>query len=388
MKKTLTTSIPELIGWAIGTSRPDSTIMAELISGCATENISLFLRYHGLTPYLAKYVRDHDIHLTDGIWDELARYYRSTIAHNILLEQGYIRFSVMMLKNNIPILPLKGIHFIAVSKAQTCYRPMCDIDILIKPEDYERCESLMLKNGFQHCHKKDDHRYWRKEQMHLAFWKIGPDGKILFAVEVHWALDYPRRYPILPELWERVRFVQHDGQNIPVMSHADALFVLALHQRRFGSLLQLKYVIDVGGIFLHYGKELDQNYILEEAQRSKLNSVLYALLAQTAPFYNDDIMNTLLLKLRVGRKKRGRVRAFFERHQYHVGFERSSKVLFAIFHCLLFDSWLEPITHMLFIPYEQFCKYYDLDPRRFPSRMKYEVRHFYGLYRILRGIRV
>jgi hypothetical protein len=383
MKSTLTTLIPGLIGWAIGTSKPDSAIMAEFISGATRNDISLSLRYHGLMPHIAKYVRDNKLAVPDETKDQLVQLYRQVVAHNILLEQGYLELARLMLKNNIPTLPLKGVHFILVSQGQTSCRPMCDIDILVRPENYEQCEAVLLKNGFEHIH--EDREYWREKQMHLAFKKQCLSGAMLYAVEIHWSLDYPRDYPLLPQLWNRTYHVNRDGQDVLVMSHEDTLFSLALHSRHYGSLLQLKYVIDVGQLFRRYSKSLDQDYILKEARRSKLNSLLYSLLAQTAPFYNDEIMSSLMDNLRVGRIKRWLISIFLERFQYSVGINQHGKFLFAVFHCLLFDSWIEPIAYTLFIPYEQFCKYYNLLPRTLSSRIRYEIRHFYGIYRILRN---
>jgi hypothetical protein len=41
---------------------------------------------------------------------------------------------------------------------------------------------------------------------------------------------------------------------------------------------------------------------------------------------------------------------------------------------------------MLFIPFEQFCKYYNLLPRTLSSRIKYEIRHFFGIWRLVKSM--
>jgi hypothetical protein len=340
--------------------------------------------YHGITSMFYPMVKDLSSHVPSDILETMRKRYYSTIAFNLRVENIFWSLKSHFNKYGIPLVPIKGMALLLNIYRSCPSRQMRDLDILINKEDYEKVKLHLAQMNYSNHMTNDEEQYWLNHQMHVHFFQAEPSVAGCF-LEVHWRLDYKRKYAVLPKLWNRIRSEHYKDKEVTLLSPEDTLFSLALHQRHYGGLLQLKYVVDVGQLFRSYGKELDQDYILEEAERSKLNSVLFALLAQTAPFYNDDKMTFLMDKLRVGPAKRWLIVVFMQRFQYANAIIRSNKSLFAIFHCFLFDSWIEPIAYTLFIPHEQFCKFYDLGPYAISSRIKYEIRHFYGMYRLIKS---
>ncbi|MFC1809177.1 nucleotidyltransferase family protein [Candidatus Omnitrophota bacterium] len=289
--------IAQFVHWCIVHSCDNDRLSQETLPEPLLNTIITILSYHGLIPLAYNYFKESNLKVSDEFQAQLNASKNLSIGRNLFWEDQYLKLVKITNNNGISILPLKGMHFLLASDATTWDRPMCDVDILVHPDEYTRCETALVKNGFKLSRRDENERdYWCMHQMHLAFVKQLPGNKKRFFLEVHWALDYPRSYPVLPKLWNRIRRTTYNHHEIDIMSHEDMLFTIALHQRRFGGLLQLKYVVDVGTLFVRYGEALDYNYLINEAQRSKLRSALYALLQQTSRYYSSQKLTTLMKK--------------------------------------------------------------------------------------------
>ena len=73
--------------------------------------------------------------------------------------------------------------------------------------------------------------------------------------------------------------------------------------------------------------------------------------------------------------------AIIQKHTFSA--PKDTKKLFTWLHLFLFDNLNEPVRYVLNIPYEQFCKYYEIPKQKRASRMLYSIRNVYGLYRLL-----
>jgi hypothetical protein len=346
--------------------------------------------YHRIIGFIYPLIRDLSDHIPHEYFKVLSNTYYTATAFNLRAENIFLSFTSVFNKYDIPFIPLKGMALLMDIYRSSPNRQMCDLDILIKEEDYSKVKLHLAQMNYTNHMSYDEEQYCHQHQMHVHFYQGEQPSSSDCLLEVHWRLDYRKKYAVLPDLWKRVRSEHCNDVNVMMLSPEDTLFSIALHQRRPGSLLQLKYAVDVGRLFHHYDNKIDINYILKEAQRSKLNAALYALLAQAAPFCDHKIMLFLMDKLRVGAIKRWLINAFMKLFQFTPSLLRSNNYLFTVFHftvfhCLLYDSWLEPLVFIYFIPYPQFCIFYVLAPNDRSSRIKYEIRHFYGMYRFIKS---
>jgi hypothetical protein len=290
------------------------------------------------------------------------------------LRQESLKILRYLQDKNIIALPLKGAQFLldADVYADKAYlRPMCDIDILVKKEDYFRVQGILESQGYQRelCGKKEE--YWHNENYHLAFTRKSQDG-YSYMVEVHWALDYPRNKPLLLPLWGRVKKVDIEGRIFYLLSSEDALFSLALHQRRFGKMLCLKGACDVVLLLTRYEHRLDWGYLIKEATLAQTRTTLYFVLVQAETLFNIQIPPVFLKMLKVRRYKKELIRNFIFKDTF--GCELDSNVPYLKAHFLLYDGFKEPIKSVFYISQEQFAKFYRLAPYVFKTSILYHLR--------------
>ncbi len=355
----------------------------ELIGGFLEKNqldwakLNRLLAYHEIYPgayiFLKKYpwllpVKELSF-LEDNFYANLSLLAR--------MQQEAVKILSALEAKNIPALPLKGAFFLldaSVYGDQAYLRPMQDIDILVKKEDYPRAQVTLESLGYEKALHGDKEEYWLKQNYHMAFVKKDCFGRGCMA-EVHWALDYPRKAALLPQLWERTKKIEGGGKTQEVLSCEDSIFSLALHQRRFGKMLLLKSACDAA--LLLKNSRLDWDYFTLEAQRAGTRTTLYFVLAQAQILFGLAIPSAVLKKLRIPRYKQELIANFIFRNTFQE--QPDLRGLYLKAHFLLYDGFAEPLKAAFSVPREQFAKFYKLPPYAFKTGILYNLRWFYFL---------
>ncbi|MDO9085170.1 MAG: nucleotidyltransferase family protein [Anaerolineaceae bacterium] len=85
------------------------------------------------------------------ISDTTPIHYRNyiNIGRWILLQERFKEVSLLLLSNEIQFVPLKGLYFNSLVYPENNPRPLNDIDIVIKREQYISTCKLLLENGFR-----------------------------------------------------------------------------------------------------------------------------------------------------------------------------------------------------------------------------------------------
>jgi hypothetical protein len=124
-----------------------------------------------------------------------------------------------MASADVKIVPLKGPAMLERLYGDANKRPCADLDVLIRLEDLERCNAVLLALGYE--------EKWLGEPYKWTWIR----GAIM--IEVH--SDFDERpvldFPMAP-VWERVRAAEFQGQPAWQMSAADELVFLCLHAAR------------------------------------------------------------------------------------------------------------------------------------------------------------
>jgi hypothetical protein len=282
---------------------------------------------------------------------------RNTVANMVFLHE-FKHISTLLQAQGIRCVPLKGISLLLSLDKRNYTRAMSDIDILVERKSLEPCLAVLEQDGYVHTSAENERGYWLNDQMHLSLTK---NGSYPIYIDVHWALDYPRKYQMLENLWGRTRMLSYaDSKNL-LLSPEDMVLTTALHQRRFGKLLTLKYVADI--IMIAQNNELDSTYLLEEARKSKVQSALYFLLVQVCRYTDDRDLHAVLAGLSIPHWKKNIINCMVARFSFRKT-EKYDKIIFALIHLLLFETLREPIQYCLTIPREQFRKFFTLTGRK------------------------
>lgn len=356
---------------------PEARLLSAVVRSCPPfefenvdpEKFEDLVALHEITPVVFLRLSGHASSAPQALYETLKLDYINNIRRNQKWWGEFLRIFGAFRQKNIPLLPLKGIDILARSPASFDLRCLADIDVLVREDDLEGAESVFLSLGYRKNLEGLRQAYWQTHQCHLVFEREG------FRVDTHFGVDFKRKHRVLlPRLWDRAQEAGSGNLKVRLLSPEDALFVFALHWRRFGNVLSLKQVMDVGQI-IKESPELDWNYLLEESDRGKMKATTYFILLQAHLFCGTKIPEGVFKKLNIPFWHKRLIKRFLLKHTFESA--PHLKTLYLKAHFLLYDTILEPILYLINIPYEQFCKFYDLAPYTIKADVRYRLRILY-----------
>ncbi|MGA2775315.1 MAG: nucleotidyltransferase family protein [Candidatus Omnitrophota bacterium] len=374
------------------------SLLRQLVAGAENESIRalvsnvsldwnkvrLLLLEHDIAPFVRPILNNLDTPLPQEIREFLKSSYYLSLLRSLVLHREFIRIKSFFTQSNVSLVPIKGMAFIQDIYTQSLVRPMVDMDFLVREDDLLRAQSTLEKCGY----KKDlgglRESYWRNNQCHIVFWKDDEGEPKNMHIDLHWALDFKRKNrTILPQLWERLREIKIAGHTITILSPEDNLFSLALHQRRFGKIINLKYALDTALILRKYD-DFDWDYIIRESHQGKMGSCVFFILSQTKYFLGTNIPPEVQRALGVSSFKQKIIRNFIAKNAFRISNMNNLKKIYLSSHFLLYDTFREPIEYIIKIPQEQFAKFYGLNPYTKQTQFYYNNRLWYMPFRFIK----
>lgn len=284
----------------------------------------------------------------------------------------FMRISAAFEKEDVPLVPLKGLAFLDDIYVNLSARAMADMDLLVKPEDFPRVESVLHDLGYAKDLEGLHERYWKEKNYHIKFVRHCSGGPSFF-VEVHWLLDFPHRWSASGgRLWERMRVLNAHSRDVAVLSPEDSILSLALHQRRYGNPLGLKNILDAALLLKKYSS-MDWDYIAHETHRVKARAAMHFLLLQAKMLFKVEISEQTGKNFRVSCGRHLVMRHIIDTETFLSVSIPGLKKGYAKFHFLLHDSIVEAILYLFRIPQEHFAQYYNLP--QYDSRTGHYYRY-------------
>jgi len=342
-------------------------------NGLDWERFKRLIYYHELLAYLYPLIKDSAGLFPADVVDILKSNYFYCLLHGQRLLQEFSYISAAFSQAKIRIVPLKGVAFLQDIYAHIPARPMTDIDLLVEKANLPLATEILLSLGFSERLDGLKRSYWLEKQCHLQFIKRKSDKNVI-KLDLHFSLDFKRKnLKILPQLWDRV--------SGGMLSPEDAIFSLALHQRRFGKVLCLKNVIDAGLILNKYQDTLDWDYLITQARSGRMRSTMFFLLAQVRMIFGPEIRLPGLKLFCPSYVKRELIHSFIKHNVFSDSLAKRTNQLYLKSHFLLYDDFLEPASYILNIPQEQFAKFYNLNPYSKNTKLLHKNRFAYIFYR-------
>ena len=334
--------------------------------------------FHDLTALIFYELQRYSQRFPQTNYSFLKSRYLGNIRLNLRFWKEFLQIITEFEKSNIAILPIKGIDVLARFYPALDLRSMVDIDILIREEQFAGAQKVLSALGYQKELFNLKEEYWRKQQCHITFHKNA------ISIEAHWGLDFKRgNRVILPRLWERTQKKEVGGHKINLLSPEDALFSFALHLRRYGNILSLKKVFDAAKI-IKGSPGFDWEYVLKECKNGKIQATIYFILTQVTLFTETSIPPEIFRRLNLACWQRMFIKRLIKRHTFQISATPKKNYLAA--HFLLYDNLCEPICYLINIPYEQFCKFYNLKPYTYKSDILYRLRLLYMLISLSKNV--
>jgi Uncharacterised nucleotidyltransferase len=185
--------------------------------------------------------------------------FREQWARSIVLAREMRELLGHFANHQIEALPLKGPVLAELLYGHASMRSFDDLDLLVRPKDFPRAESLLLELGFTHFGEENDY--------HRDYGRNGTFVELHFAVAPPSALSFN-----LAAAWQRARTAEFQRQPVRVFSPIDRILYLSLHgvKHRFARLvwvLDLAYALDDLS-------ESDATALLDEATAQRLRKLL------------------------------------------------------------------------------------------------------------------
>lgn len=372
-KSAISGSLPE----ALGTPRPEAAVW---------EKFKTLAAYHELAPFLYLPISKRSSWVPEDVQTFLRDYYYAGVMRSQNALSEFFTLAALFSEKHIDMVPIKGTSLLLDIYYDNPVRPMADIDILVRREDFTEAKAVLSSLGYEANYIGLKPEYWLEKHCEVMF--RSREKKKVGTVDAHFALDLPpRAATLLPRLWERTREFVLEGHKVRVLSPEDHLFCLALHQRRFGGkALCLKNVFDLVMILKKHGDSFDWDYVVSEARAGKMRSTVFFLLLKAHLFFEANVPAFVWEQLNVPAYKKTLIKRMLGKDVFDAKTHQESKRVFLKTHLLLYDDLWEPLRYLLNIPIEQFAKYYDLDPYRDQTKRRYKARIFYMPFRFLKEI--
>jgi hypothetical protein len=225
---------------------------AMTIQACSENSIewpSLLARAnnHGLAPLLHRYLDNfaHQNNAPQNIRQTLLHDFRINGVLTLSMSNELCRIHSRFKKAGIPLVPIKGPTFGKYVYGNSCFRPFCDLDFLIKKQHVMQAKAIFLADGFQPQYPLD-----RKQEIallrHECEYPFYHHGKDLLA-EIHWKLvpEYGSFGFSSDEIWEHLIPFEFFGLQMMIPSPEYMLLILIIHNGGKHQWERLLWILDI-----------------------------------------------------------------------------------------------------------------------------------------------
>ena len=170
--------------------------------------------------------------------------------------------SDLFTRDSIEFLVLKGPHLARIAYDEPYERSSCDLDILVRPDDFSRACEVLMKNKYEACIKNT--RRIRTIEAHYNLSFLGPYHVI---VELHRDLAGHYRYPVnMEDIFSRSESLFIGDVNVRCMGINDLLLHLCIHMAKsYFKSIEYKHVQDIALLTRKHNLDWDLFLALAES---------------------------------------------------------------------------------------------------------------------------
>ncbi len=248
-------------------------------------------KLHRLAPLLSHRLTQLDITLPSDLDAGLKQSERRTAWRNAMLYMELNKVLPTLQAQAIPAITLKGLHLAGTVYKNIAYRPILDIDLLVRKENLDQVEKAMLGLG---CEPLEGNRIVGPDIYDFAY--LMPQTNI--RVEMHWSFIYGR-YPFtidLDGLWARAQNITAKDVPLLVLAPEDLLLHLCLHTAKHWHELRLNMLCDINEVVQHY-ETMDWETVAARARGWGITHAVYLVLRLARELLQTNVPQELLATL-------------------------------------------------------------------------------------------
>jgi hypothetical protein len=283
---------PAMLDWLLGRSK--TTTICDILRNSDLKLLTE-LSANRLTPFI--YQRILEQGLDGDLPQPVIKWLKNDCA--LCLQQAFLQEGevVQVLRQMItagvaPIL-LKGADFRLRLYGNPVARPMCDLDLLISPEDLPRAEEVLARACYTRA--MDSHSFrpgFRKRfmgELHLN----SPNGRLI--VDLHWFLEAVGNFYRLP--YQRLAHLalpwDYEGLPVRLLCPEHALIYLCLHH--YDEVRNALQIVDLGLALTRL--PLDWPLFLEEVAFFHCQAPIFLMLNGLQQIFPEAVPKTVLKSL-------------------------------------------------------------------------------------------
>ena len=203
--------------------------------------------FHGVQPMLFHNLLTEAADLVGEREGQMKRMMAGTAALVLFLSRELTRLTEALEGAGVPVLSFKGPLLAKTAYGAIQLRNFTDIDLLVRPEDFETVERVLREHNYKLYSKLASYSQVQKDR-YIARTQQYPfiHGDGLFAVDVHVGIMPPLYYfPIdTATLWQRSIEVEILGRQVRTFEPEDMLLILCYHGEK-NRWERLKNICDV-----------------------------------------------------------------------------------------------------------------------------------------------
>jgi putative nucleotidyltransferase-like protein len=232
--------------------------------------------YHGTLPLLLNSLKLANAPVPDDALRKMEHSAAVTVRQNLFLTSEMLRVTGALNESGIRAVPMKGAVLAQSLYGDLGLRPFSDTDLLVRREEIEAAESVVMTFGYKpEVSIPAEHRErWLKHQCELTF-RRGEMSRL----ELHWDIAHPHftLQTGVEGFWSRLATTKIGDASVPKLSDPDLLFTLIVHGSRH-AWSRLMWLVDVAEL-LRMQPQIDwKEFIRNAEQRGAARLVATALM--------------------------------------------------------------------------------------------------------------
>jgi hypothetical protein len=220
--------------------------------------------------------------------DGLQLFLKKHTQKNLLLTSKLIEVIGILEKNQISVLPFKGVTLAVKAYNNVSLRHFCDLDLLVKPKHFDQAVKILSENGYV---PNSQTNWWKRKLLFFTHKKdiIINSSDNFVQIELHWKLSGSHfSMPVeISQLWKRLEKLDLGGIKVNTLPFKDLFVYLCLHGSRH-EWERLSWICDLRELILNYKNlrgEIDWSDLREHAKNHGLERVVELGLFLVQYFY-------------------------------------------------------------------------------------------------------
>lgn len=225
----------------------------------------------------------------DEVAELLKKYYVMVACSGLRQLADLKRVARSLADRGLPIMILKGMVLVdSIYGGDFGLRPMSDVDILVREQDWPEIYGVLLQSAFRPVEKNFN-------SIMPKLTKYDVEAHVQYTSDSGSCLEF--QFDLLTlgigmrnimDVWDRSRETQIEGVRVLLPSPEDQLLHLVIHANRHGCS-RLKWLVDIVEI-LKAGEKIDWDLFIEIANGENVSSCVYSTLAHIERLFGNQYL--------------------------------------------------------------------------------------------------